>query len=381
MIGSLESRVTPEIIDKISSNFDAIKSGKNGSKVYNSNPENLVFSLEELPRIIFKIGKSEPYLMEARYANIERARRVCRNFNLLKIPEAIVKEIKIKNKVYVLLIEEKQDINPDESHQESLYAQQGKRLTKAIMQLAEFILELGWGDVERRNAPIVNGETDEEGNCILTLIDLEDLNCKPELGLFGQPSVRRTGLVGLGNEEQAQAVIEFAKKKLTWTPELEELSHKALDKRQKEIQEYIQLQEYHFRKGIQKGDELINLDVKTLELPEDLKQPTQDLVEEINDLISKSKEEQGLKGRRNLRLNGLPFLEVLLDQGFNATKEQHRSLRIYNYSKMYLGDQKPRPVVFSNENTIMDLCLTKLVDCKAIFSKGINLDGHWTVQT
>ncbi len=192
--------------------------------------------------------------------------------------------------------------------QEQNFHDYATSLNEAIRQLAVFICKTGYSDVRWRNIPVLNNSLDENGNRKIALIDIEEMD-SPEVGLFG--GARTRGLVRCVNEEQGKIVEEVAKRNWIKT----RYFANAREWRRKEIEDENKLKEYYATKNITRGNEIIDVNENSVNSPEypehikEIRKATKDLVQVINDQISKSSPEQSIKRRRSIYID--PFEERL----------------------------------------------------------------------
>jgi hypothetical protein len=169
-----------------------------------SSPHNYVFEIDGIANRIFKltdphtkIGKVSPEMRtQQRYANMVKALRVCKELGLdcLVVPHA-----KIIPGKYDVIAEEKLDLCEGEEIAEN-------DREKVVAHIAQFIVHTDFSDVEYRNIPCVQ----KKGKMKIGLVDLEEMK-GASIGLFGQSSPRRTGLINLDFAKQyAQRIREMA---------------------------------------------------------------------------------------------------------------------------------------------------------------------------
>lgn len=208
---------------------------------------NKVFSITQYPNLIFKTALDYDQRcihdkVKDRYQQMVKARAICQthDLGLLVIPEAVkflVLERKCGGRCYTFIAERHADIAPTDHEQERLYAEHADRLTETIRQLTTFICKSGFSDVAWRNVPICNDSLKAKGDLKVVLIDLEEM-LSAEMGLFGHKKPRRHGLISCVMPEQADIVIEEARKHLPWTDEMENQAAKAKELRSNEWEFY-----------------------------------------------------------------------------------------------------------------------------------------------
>jgi hypothetical protein len=222
-----------------------------------ANVANKVFSLKKVPGLIFKTSLANNYtgltvrqeclkqVVENRYREMERARTVCEtnHLGLLMIPEACKFSLSIEREdckyvkdEFTFIAERFIDIEHSDHNQERLYAKNKAKMNELIRQLTVFICKSGFSDVAWRNIPL--SSTSLKSILKVVLIDLEEMR-SAATGLFGAKGAqRRPGLISCVTPEQAQIVLEEAKKHLKWTEELEALASSALKQRKAEWEFY-----------------------------------------------------------------------------------------------------------------------------------------------
>lgn len=165
----------------------------NGVKLYTSQNNHRVFSLESVPNLVFKMKASKNVKtvgqddsMKARYNMMIDSKRICRvhQLGLLVIPNAKLFTVQYEGEDYEIIAEQKVDIDPYESQQQKHFEDHADSLNEAIRQLTVFIAKTGFSDVEWRNVPVINNSLDKSGNRKIALIDIEETK-GAELGFLG----------------------------------------------------------------------------------------------------------------------------------------------------------------------------------------------------
>lgn len=186
-----------------------------------------VFKLKEMPHLVFKMGISrdrlvllngkwlnDKELMEERFANINKAREVCRvhGLGLLVIPQAEKFTFTTYDgKECVLIAEECMNINREEKAQEELYHKYSEELNETVRQLAILIAKTGFNDVSPRNIPLINEPEDFHGPRRVALIDLEHMGSIRN-GFIGEGLNGSCGLIGcVGSEKQKDIIRDVAR--------------------------------------------------------------------------------------------------------------------------------------------------------------------------
>lgn len=276
---------------------------------------NLVFKLENDPKIVFKLAKSnkEKGKIEERFENMIKAKEVClaNDLGLLVIPHA--KKLEIGGNT--IIAEESLDFNAEESVQEEFYHIYSKDLNETVRQLAIFIAKTGFNDVTPRNIPILNEKVDFRGSRRIALIDLEYMRSSIN-GFIGDAN-GSCGLLHCVSEEQIDIVMDEASKNGLV------ISDDNKQRRLQEIESDKGLKQYHINKGIVTGKEPINVDVNSLgldglEQQEEYKKGqtitlrnlTEKMINGINAAILESREEATLKRKRYVSVNISRYMEL-----------------------------------------------------------------------
>jgi hypothetical protein len=287
---------------------------EDGVKLYKCQGNRRVFALDTAPAVIFKmkaykscstVGRDDS--MKARYQTMLNAQTVVRTqqLGLLIIPHAKLFNVNAENEKYEIIVEQKLDINSFESAQEQYFEDYADSLNEAIRQLAVFVFETGYNDVEWRNNPILNNSLDANGNRKIALIDIEEMG-DARIGLIGGSWGRR-GLVRCVNEKQGKIVETVAKEHNIGADFFAE----ARAQRKEELAEGRKLKKYHETKNIVKGNESVQVDESTLDFAayadsdkaKQLKTVTIDLVKAINEKILTNSPDESVKGRRYIYID------------------------------------------------------------------------------
>ncbi|NGX43637.1 MAG: hypothetical protein K940chlam7_01936 [Chlamydiae bacterium] len=363
------SEVTKENIRDLWTTIRGIKGGekKNGVTGYTCNDSHRVFELDTAPGYIFKLKICEKSISEAwddsikaRYRRMVVGKRVCRIHKLgqLVIPNAKLFTVTVEGNEYDIIAEKKLDIDHHESMQEEYYEEYAPSLDKAIHDLAVFICETGYSDVECRNNPVLNKSLDKKGLRKIALIDIEEMEGS-EAGLFGCPFAfwERRGWVRCVNEEQGRIVVEVAKQHGVSTSSEFHSYEDAYDKRKKQLEERREIKEFHKEKGITTGKEPIevdNMDSLGLNLTEEaqiidrveeggkpidkerivtLEEVTRNVISVINLSIQNSEDGESVKAKRKIELDTKQdLLEKYQDLGLpsgESGREAQKKLWLY----------------------------------------------------
>lgn len=306
--------ISEELVLKIKSCLDAIlmQEENESIKFYSCQDNHRVFTLNTASEFIFKM-KADGDIQTAdyddsvriRYQKMVRAQTLIRTYKLglLALPRAKLFSVDVEGKEYDIIAERKLDINTDKEVQERYFEEYANRLDESIRQLALFICKTGYSDVEYRNNPVMNS-FDEKGNCKIALIDIEEMY-KSEIGLFGG-GFRRTGLVGLVNEVQCRIIEGIALQNninITLFPF-------AFNERKKVLEEKWQLNQFYAKNGIASGNELLEVDIDTLDLDltrrgilkgcksVSVRKIVLDVINQINRLITANSKKKTIRERR-----------------------------------------------------------------------------------
>lgn len=280
----------------------------------------LVFEIPEYPQLVFIFRG-----IEKRFDALVQAKHVCMTHQLesLIIPHALKFEIEFEGTQYLMLAEEKLDIQANEFYQENLYCTHIDKLIPIIRQLATFIAKTEFSDVNWRNIPLLN--TSLRNTLQVALFDVDETE-GAWTGFFGRKGylgTKRLGLIGCAfTEEQIDLVLEEAAKlgvKDCWGCKLsmdEKQQYKA--KRLKEIALIFDLSQFYLTRGIITGHEPLQVDIAKLKLDLNvtrewytdddnsmitltLRNALEEIIRYINDSIQKS-EEPTIKGRRQVNI-------------------------------------------------------------------------------
>lgn len=206
----------------------------------------LVFSFEDMPNVVFKVGNPKYNTATAalnpnnpiEYENLYQANKAIsecfqnilnakkfsmdKKWDCLVLPKA--QKFTVKDEYgnsYVVLAEERLNFTSNIDEQKELY--NDPNITETIRQFAEFVAELGFWDVEYRNAPILNEVPGYKGPKRIGLIDLYNMQRDPvnlTKGMFGvpRPLAKPPGLcvpAGVVNlvyfKEHVEAILQIAK--------------------------------------------------------------------------------------------------------------------------------------------------------------------------
>ncbi len=280
---------------------------RGGIKFYASKFGHRIFTLDTAPDIIFKMAPNDNPSVRERHQRTLAAIEVCRTYQLglLVIPRVKLFTVTIKGEKYVIIAEQKLDINPYESAQEQYYEEFADSLDETIRQLAIFICKTGYRDVAWRNNPILNNSFDTNGNRRFALIDLEDID-DPQIGLFGGTGEKTKGLVRCVNERQGLIVEAIAKANGIETTRF----HRAYERRKAELEDGKKLQLYYAKAEVVRGDEPVVGDIDSMdfapysaEKAAQLRTFASILLAAINAKIARSSPEESIKGRRYISID------------------------------------------------------------------------------
>lgn len=301
---------------------------------------NLIFRFKEQPNLVFKMahpqiavyrnGKTldSEGIRDERFNNMIEAKKVCliNDLGLLIIPRAKKVDVVIDGKRYCLIAEETLDLDFNESAHEELYHKYSSELNDTARQLALFIAKTGFNDVTWRNIPILNEKVGFTGPRRVGLIDLEHMSSVVN-GLIGDCFNGSYGLINCVSEKQIDIIIEEAEKQKVELSK--EQVKKAKTKRLEKLDENKRLRDFYSKNGVVTGKEPIqNVDLESLglNLAEEykfnqivgvdengqikrekvtvtLRDATEQIIAEINQLIQGKPENASAKGKRYLLLN------------------------------------------------------------------------------
>lgn len=211
---SIGSTITLELANI----FDCIlnKDETCGLSFFQSQPTHRIFCLKKYPSLIFKINIDEnsKHPIKDRYEKALEAETILRVFQLshLKVPACQMIPLKIDERSYDVLVEEKLIFDSSYSFQKKAFTLLDQDTEQAVAQLALFICKSGYSDVEYRNNPILDYTL--YPSCQIGLIDLEHLE-STVWGLFGmnrkKHGIERKGLIGLCSQLVQDKVFKIAK--------------------------------------------------------------------------------------------------------------------------------------------------------------------------
>jgi hypothetical protein len=348
--------ISPDTIATIQRLMPNILKRETNTELTSMQCNNYVFKLASAPNLIFKMNL-DPDLSEAseaRFANMIKAKKICifHGLDQLIIPNAK----KFQVDTTTLIAENCVDIAFKETAQEALYHSLSG-LTETVRQLVQFIAKTGFSDVEWRNIPIAEASPEFPGQRRIALVDLEEMQ-GTEIGIFGndEKQNRRRGLIKcLPSEELIDFALDEAERQGMVHVNPEQIK----EQRMREIQSYRDLQQFYAAKGIvgahRQNIRVDNLESLDLNLDEQasavvretirdthsietsirreqiftLRDVVQDIIAEINDLISRSPEDESLKGKRLVklitsrgRLSHCKYLGLPKGRPFDAGKDQ-----------------------------------------------------------
>lgn len=333
--------VSQATIEKIQSLFEIIvKHEADPNITYLSGPgRNIVFSVNSEPRFVFKTaadlgnvreqGLLPDALVELRFTNMIMAVAICadKHLNHLIVPHA--KKLEINSKLFIA--EERLDV-PKACDQEDVYLLSG--LDETIRQLACFVTQAGFGDMEWRNAPVLDRASGFERPRRVALIDLEEIAFKDhdnraflrgaQNGIFGNDwPVFRRGLINCVHSENH---IDIILDELSKSPDFLEITtssdkemakytmEQAKNKRMQEIEKDARLRQFYDNKGIFSNPEqqiqVEDLSSLELNLEEEmrgagftLRKAAEDVIKYINASITKHSKDESVKFKRCVLFN------------------------------------------------------------------------------
>ncbi len=324
-------------------------------KFYKSQRHHWVFSLTSIPGLIFKMNPGGGSGMSHHYQNMIRAETIIRVNQLrsLVIPRA--KLLRIEE--YEILVQKELHFDPQRQERHL----QDEWIHEPLLELAKFVCDTGYSRVGWRNNPILTNKK-------IGLIDLQEMD-SAEYGLFGK-GLERRGLVGCVNEEQGKMIEAVAKEKGVSTTSFET----TYARREKELAWGRKVREYYKAKKIVDGDERIQVDESALNFPvypdaeERLKRLALDVIQVINEKISKSSTEQSIEKRRCIRINTNSEPFVGMDAELVARDED-----LVKTTNGFKTEQEYYDVTF------LGCVLKKLADLE-IFYKAVKEGCWWHIQ-
>ncbi len=247
--------ISEEIIDKIKPLIDAIHKKENNDEiVWYSQSNTLVFGVKSIQDLVFKMDRMGNDI-ESRARKISQSEQTCSThaLNYLHIPKTALFTV---NNTFILA-EKRIPFQQNHYVQKKIYKQLSDedQNIQMIQQLALFIIETGFSDVEHRNIPIVT----IGGFRKIVLIDLEEVSC-PITGLFGSQSFPpRTGLIQcLFSVQQISTVYEVIAKKQRMLSDLDSITLERLYSEATKIgKESVEFEEqwhqFHQKQGLIKN--------------------------------------------------------------------------------------------------------------------------------
>lgn len=309
-------------IERLSSKIFWSKSENDSEIQWFPSDNNVVFKFKQTedgkPSLIFKTShQDDEFEMQERFKNMITAKEVCmtHQLGLLVIPHAIL--FKVAGKTFIA--EEELDINPEESAQKHLYhVTDTESFKPTIDQVTTFIAHTGFHDVTWRNIPLLNEASGHHGARRVGLIDLEHMDIeKVDRGFKGDPESMSQGLIGCMSTNLVDHVVNAAKtifgegSSLVRDKEPEEIAmiHEEMEtagtKRKETLKRDVALDRFYAAKGIQRGNEPIQVDEGLLdfsadypEQAEELKGLAKALIAELNKNINRRVFKETIKEHR-----------------------------------------------------------------------------------
>lgn len=379
-------RMEVPVINEIQKNLSRIMKKKPGNGVvfYQSQPQHSVFSLEREPRFIFKVlredaaqisGKDNS--MKARFNLMVYAKAICMKYGLkhLVIPQAALIQVPHEGKVYEVLVEQRLEFDPHLSKQEELFNTLEDRLSPAIREFAEFICRTGYHDVEPRNHPVIQSDGSLE-HCQIGIIDCEFMG-EPHEGLYGGLGQGLVHLVGLKQMKSIQKIAAVHHL------DSQESYQKAVALCKEKNEDEKRLAAFYVQKGIERGDEMLEVDPASLDfsshpltpgkqLPVDVARRIQrfalKVISKINEEISTKSPGETVAGRRLVKLD--THHDV-----FNAYSTTVVDQDVYEaYQAKQITDAQ------YYEATVLGYVVQKLVDLGLVFKVKSRNDGGYLLQ-
>ncbi len=215
-----------------------------------------LFSLAKFPNYIFRTAtaSSEKSIL-ARHENMQKAAQVCRDRKLdrLVVPDTELFCVEHAGSQKRIFMEEKLDTDANVSHQEH-YFNNKPNLEKTVRQLAVFICETGFDNVDWHSIPFLQDSAEPK----IGLIDLESMD-DPSVGLFGCPHSKRRGLVRCVTQSHWETIGGIAQDYGVDTDNFEAACRHRLRE--------LELIPYHQNRGIKTGTEALIIGENALGLP------------------------------------------------------------------------------------------------------------------
>lgn len=263
-VSSLDSKTISTYLTSHTTLHDVFvrKSGKQ-VKYLNLITDFTVFELEQFPHLIFKMCFREVTLQN-RYRNHCYVAQVARDngFDRLIIPEVVVSTLSDKNGQRSVIVENKLPIfagNIIELLQH--YANHDKALESAVEQMARLICITQLTDIKPENLPLmVNPDT---GEICFALLDLDPLPTRPFAeGIFGDKAKGGSQPAhGLLNyfPRHADKIVEAVRSTLPEDKfeQIEKSLQKRLETAHMIMKREQDIEAFHARKGIVRGDPVI----------------------------------------------------------------------------------------------------------------------------
>jgi hypothetical protein len=143
-----------------------------------------IFTLHSAPELVFKIADNSGFKdMEERWGHAKRAAEICKqqNLDLLILPRQTLFKLRIKNRIYHVITEERLPLTNNLLIHAHLYEKLASRLEPTLRQLVAFIAASGFRDVDFRNIPILDQALVPDAEPKIALVDLENCGYITEL--------------------------------------------------------------------------------------------------------------------------------------------------------------------------------------------------------
>lgn len=215
------------------------------------NNNNRVFSLIKYPQYVFKVpfANSIDKKLDIRFENMIKGQLILmeHGLNFLVIPHAKTFTLEVEKVLYSFIVEERLDIDPLPCKQRDLYREKAKDLNEAIRQLMIFLAKLRLRDLDWGNISIL-----EDSRFALVDFDM----------VFNGKFLIVVNELMYKMNEHLDLIIEEAEKHGISSLELSEIKKWILIKKER----IENIERFHTRRGIVKGDEPIIPDIKALGL-------------------------------------------------------------------------------------------------------------------
>jgi hypothetical protein len=272
-----------------------------------------VFKINDLPGYVIKWDSTS-----ARINEMNAARKICRmlHLNRLYIPKATTIEVQTPKGKETYHVEEELHFVAADSAQERKFQTLGKALEKPIRQLAAFICNSQYVDVEYRNNPILDSLN---GKVCIGLVDFEPVGVGD--GISGRTDFKRSrGLLNCVSEEHVPCIIDEVKK------------HRGELLSDETVAEIRSLWNFYRCNNIHHGRENVSVEgidfsscFVTEESPKKLVGCVKTIIEAFNVQIQKAPEGYSIKNKRFVKID---YFDFIFSDSDNPSYISHDSFRV-----------------------------------------------------